>query len=144
MTLREFAIALVIPWLLSGCASVDGNQRTSFNPVTGGHRIIELAPDIFLVAAKSGLYFPAEIPVNPAERLVLSLMGQGIESARTHWVELADEICGKGRYKVYGEEEYAYRYTPAYPQHIAVKSAYIVCDSAQYSEEAIKKIIYIK
>ena len=141
--IRKIAITLFVASLLSGCASVDGNQRTTFNGYTGGHRITELAPGIFLVAAKSGFYIPSEIPLNPAETLVNSLMGQGIESARKHWVEVADEICGKGGYNFYGEQEYAYRYTPAYPQHVAVKSAYIVCHAAKYSEEEIKKFIYI-
>ena len=142
--MRQTFLALANALAPAGCVSIDGNQMRSWNAVTGGYRIIEIAPDISLVAAKSGLYFPSEIPVLPSERLALSLMGQGIESARKYWVDLADEICGAGQYKVYGEEEYAYRYTPAYPQHVAVKSAYIACNKGGYSEEAVKKMLDIK
>lgn len=144
VTMRVSFIGLLLSLMLAGCASVDGNEKTSFNTITGGYRIVELAPDIYLVTAKSGLYFPAAEPLLPTESVVLALMGQGIKSARKRWVELADGICGAGRYKVYGVEEYSYRYSLAYPQHVAAKSAYIVCDKGQYTDESVKKILDIK
>ncbi len=63
--------------------------------------------------------------------------GRSVESARERAGEPADEICGAGRYKVYGVEEYAYRDTPASPRHVAG-------ERGGYTGKAVKKRLDIK
>lgn len=137
MRLVQYITGFALLVGLVGCATTDNYESDSAN---GSVRVQEVRPDIFLIVAKSGFYVPdTEPPWMVIDKLLSKAFGPGPGAANKRWETRANEVCGSGGYRPYKVETYSYAAnTGPWPRSIAVKSAYAVCNSKNYSEADIK------
>src|SRR3569623_63212 len=127
---------------LAGCASTGGVGGDNYSMFSGGDRVEEVRPDIFLIVSKSGFYIPdEEMPLMVVDKLMSRISGQGPAAASKRWAARANVVCGEQGYRAYKVETFSYSAnTGPYPRWIAGKSAYAVCNRKQYSEADIKTL----
>lgn len=137
-----FCVLASLVMSVTGCASTGGVGDDNYSTITGGDRVEEVRPDVFLIVSKSGFYIPdQEVPLMVVDKLMSKISGQGPAAASKRWEDRANAACGEKGYSAYKVETFSYpANTGPYPRWIAGKSAYAVCKRKQYSGAEIKAL----
>lgn len=142
MSRNELLVVFCVTFGMIGCASTGGGEGDNYSTITGGDRVQEVRPGVFLIVSKSGFYIPdEEMPLMVIDKLMSKISGQGPAAASKRWEARANVVCGEKGYRAYKVETFSYSAnTGPYPRWIAGKSAYAVCNRKQYSEADIKAL----
>ncbi len=120
MCFKKLACFLVVPFLVSSCASTHDFSSDGHSTFGGGYKVTEIQRGTYRIVAKTN--------VTP---------WTNFETARKMWHDQAKRACGEAEYMEQDINEYSYENSPRFfgvvPYVVSAREGYAVCVQATTS-----------